>query len=891
LQENPAFSPQLGFLYFPRWPEFTTFFSHSQSFRERKEDKSRNGSFLHQLRGGVQPQGLASRRMAGSPAEAMFASAPMSAPMAASSMADGVMAKSLASAETANALDTAGNENGANLPPPTLRSDFRDVAQWLATLRTGREGTVTGEVPLPESLTRWTLVAVGADGGNRVGNQTTSTVVTKDLIARLEPPRFLVERDELSVAAIVQSNLTTTENVLLILGARGPVAPVSTDRSPSSQNDNQPRTLHRATLKVGPATPVRVDVPLTALRPGETTLTLSAQVLDGPQAGTGDALERTFPIREYGAMQFLAWAGSMDQGTTTARGWVVNQEVTLPAGAQRGTTRLRVEVQSTLLRALFDSLPYLVEYPYGCVEQTVSRFAPAAAVLGVAQKLNLPPDPDFDRKLNEVMRIGVERLGTMQRPDGGWGWWSGDAPNPYMTAFVAYSLTMARQSEATIPQNMLQRALDNIAADLARPRSPRDEERTWYYGWNNSLHTEALQALQRLWTLRGDLRPQGLAMLARVLRANQRKADAEVALRNLANFAVVNEELGTMHWGDRDRGWYWWDDAVESTAMGLHAYLDVSPDSIEARRAMAWLVMNRRGSRWKSTKDSAAAIFALTRWVLERKEGANTATFRIEVLDRTNNKTIASRLFQIQPEDLWTGQFHLDLIADQVAESGQLLFRVNQESGTAPGYFGITAEFLNRSEKIAEAGRELKVSRSYQRVVKVAPRDQKTQEAQAQAEAPRRKRRGQTPVAVPAKVDETRVAEEKLEPLRDGDILQPGDMVEVTLNLTTSNDFEYLVIEDPKPATFEPTDVQSGSTYADGLCSNVELRDQYVAFFITLLREGKHTLKYRVRAESVGVFRALPSQGSSMYVPELRANSSSGRVEVREHQPARITNP
>jgi uncharacterized protein YfaS (alpha-2-macroglobulin family) len=108
-------------------------------------------------------------------------------------------------------------------------------------------------------------------------------------------------------------------------------------------------------------------------------------------------------------------------------------------------------------------------------------------------------------------------------------------------------------------------------------------------------------------------------------------------------------------------------------------------------------------------------------------------------------------------------------------------------------------------------------------------------------------------------------------------------MVEVTLNLTTSNDFDYLLIEDPKPATFEPTNVQSGSTYGDGLCSNVELRDRHVAFFITLLREGKHTLKYRVRAESAGSFRALPSQGSSMYVPELRANSASGRIRVTDN--------
>jgi uncharacterized protein YfaS (alpha-2-macroglobulin family) len=273
-----------------------------------------------------------------------------------------------------------------------------------------------------------------------------------------------------------------------------------------------------------------------------------------------------------------------------------------------------------------------------------------------------------------------------------------------------------------------------------------------------------------------------------------------------------------------------------------------------------------------------------------RQEGATTADFTVRLVDQANGKPVAERQFRITPADLWTGEFHLDLSGDAIPESGKLLVQIEQTSGKAPGYFGISAEFLNRSEQIEAAGRELQVVRSYHRVVRVEPgtadpdgtatpgsgRGVSASSAVAGRRMPR-------PRPTPAKPDETIAAEEHLVPLKDGDELQPGDMVEVTLNLTTSNDFDYLLIEDPKPATFEPTNVQSGSTYGDGLCSNVELRDRHVAFFITLLREGKHTLKYRVRAESAGSFRALPSQGSSMYVPELRANSASGRIRVTDN--------
>ena len=98
-----------------------------------------------------------------------------------------------------------------------------------------------------------------------------------------------------------------------------------------------------------------------------------------------------------------------------------------------------------------------------------------------------------------------------------------------------------------------------------------------------------------------------------------------------------------------------------------------------------------------------------------------------------------------------------------------------------------------------------------------------------------------------------------------------GDLIEVELVVNAKNDYEYLIFEDMKAAGFEPVDVRSGASYGDGLSSNVELRDEKVAFFVDRLPQGRRVLRYRVRAEVPGNFHALPTNGYAMYAPEVRA--------------------
>ena len=119
------------------------------------------------------------------------------------------------------------------------------------------------------------------------------------------------------------------------------------------------------------------------------------------------------------------------------------------------------------------------------------------------------------------------------------------------------------------------------------------------------------------------------------------------------------------------------------------------------------------------------------------------------------------------------------------------------------------------------------------------------------------------------------------EPLADGAKLASGDRVEVELILESKNDYEYLIFSDAKAAGFEALAALSGYVGGgDGLSAYMEPRDRTVDFFIRALPRGTHTLRYQLRAEAPGIYKALPATAEAMYAPELRGNSEDLKLEI-----------
>jgi uncharacterized protein YfaS (alpha-2-macroglobulin family)/outer membrane protein assembly factor BamD (BamD/ComL family) len=750
------------------------------------------------------------------------------------------------------AMDKSAPEQPA-LVAPNVRKDFRDSMYWTPAVLTDDNGKATVKAAFPDSLTTWKAVAVGTTTGDQVGNATTTTIVQKNILVRLEAPRFFRERDKVTLSGIVHNYLPEAKQVHVTLDASG----VDLDASATTGT----------TVLVQPGSEKRVDWNIDVKHWGEAVVRMQALTDE-----ESDAVEMKFPVLPHGIDKFVAWNGSSDDVDSTSAQIIkrgdtaeIRQPIEIPEQRIISSSKLTVSVNASLASVIKDALPYLTDYPYGCVEQTMSRFMPATVALKTFEELNIPRDPGLQQKLLEVTGKGLERLQDFQHGDGGWGWWKDDNSDPYMTAYAVYGLSLAAKAGVDIQASMLTRGLDYIRTDMRDFKPPQKSPfspSTYYaeYWPCNRLHSLAYESfvlaihgekddhvLDYVLDNREHLTAHGLALLARTMHYLGRTNEAQTLLRNLYNFAVIQKENKTARWGRLHEAWYWWMDAVESTSQGLMANLEIAPQDQINTWAMKWLVLNRRGREWKSTKDTAIALLALTSYMKARNETVTNMKITVKIGD------LPPRELEITPANFWNFDGTITLKGDAVPGGKSQIVITKTGGGTL--FYNVYADYFTLEENIRKAGNEIYVDRSYEKLTRATVT-------------------GTTGTA----------AKDVYIPIHDGDKVQSGDELRVTLKIKSLNDYEYLMFEDPKPAGMEPVALQSGTSYGNGLCSNMELRDQFVSFFITHLPQGENSISYNCRAEIPGVFHTMPTTGSCMYFPPLRANSDELVVKVQDAQ-------
>jgi uncharacterized protein YfaS (alpha-2-macroglobulin family) len=581
----------------------------------------------------------------------------------------------------------------------------------------------------------------------------------------------------------------------------------------------------------------------------------------------------------------------------------------LPAERRRGATELNLQLTPSLAAIALDALPYLADYPYGCIEQTMSRFMPAALVARTLTDLDIDleglgrradlyarelegaaaagrthPDsaytypggmpgsmnaaelasrmylrrargPIFDpAQLGEMVETGLRRIYSKQHGDGGWGWWPNDVSDPYMTAYVCHGLFTAREAGWDIKDDVLERGFQFLIRTI---KEDDNYHRMAYLGsvvtLRGSVDDEVKSIISdRLYRNRMKLTPYSQALLALALHQIAETDKARVLVDNLENTAHIDRGNGTCNWMERRRGWrwwHWWDSPVETNAAVLRAYMAIRPGSELPPMMVKWMVNNRRGGHWSSTKETALAVYALADYMRVKKELAPDYTITVDLggkVKRTYRVNRQNALF-------FDNRF---IAGDEVLGDGPQTLTITVK-GEGTLYYSAFLEYFSLEEDIEGGGNEIFVRRRY---FKLTPKLVEKRE----------------------KGRSWRELEYEREELPSGAHLQSGDLVEVELIVEAKNDYEYLVFEDMKPAGCEPVALRSGPGEGAGVYSFMELRDEKVAFFITRMPQGTRAVRYRLRAEIPGRFHALPTNGYSMYAPDVRCLSDEWRVGISD---------
>lgn len=740
-----------------------------------------------------------------------------------------------------DALKQEESESGQAAATP--RTNFADSAAWAPALRTDAKGVARLEFKLPDSLTSWLATARAITPSTMVGVSTAETRTTKNVLIRLQAPRFFTERDEVVLSGIVRNDFDQALDATVKLALDGGTL----------------EAVDAAEKKVQlrPKSELRVDWTVRVIAEGHATVGMSVGT-----ALESDAMTMKFPVLAYGSEKTVTAVRVLKGDART--------EVMVACPDQRriGSTMLEVTMSPSLASVLLESLPYLIEYPYGCTEQTMSRFLPAVVVAKSLKEMGISLEDIAKRRsalenrdalardrsvapvytsaqLERVVDAGLKRLESMQNTDGGWGWWSNDRSAVHLTSYVVFGLAMAKEAGVEVPEAMifggvafLEREVKeetelNLRATAAVALAKAGRKPTKLLEW--------------IFPRRDDLTVYTKAQLALALKWSGRDADAATMIRNLGDFVKEDAENGTCRWPNGSNWWYWYSDEIETNAFMLMALSEIDAESKYKEPLAKWLVANRTGNRWNSTRDTAYAVLGLVKFMKTTGEldpnfdatlsyaGRQIANVHV---DRDNMFAFENR-FYVRGDAVLSGEF--PLVCDKRGK----------------GSLYVTSRFTVYSleDKITAAGHEIEVGRKY---FLLTPYEEEEV-------------RGDKKV---------KVLKHKKELLADNARVQAGQEIEVELTMKVANNYEYIMIEDPKVSGFEPVALKSGGQWEGGLCSNMELRDERVVFFVTWLQEGSHTLSYRVRAEVPGTLAGMPTRAVAMYAPRLGGTSDSWRVNV-----------
>jgi len=120
-------------------------------------------------------------------------------------MAPGMVMAPMAEGKAAAKEEPAPAGGKAPLVQPTIRTKFADTALWVGALTTEKDGTAEVSLDMPENLTTWRIKVWGMGHGTKVGQGQADVVTRKDLIIRMEAPRFFVQTDEVVLSAVVHN--------------------------------------------------------------------------------------------------------------------------------------------------------------------------------------------------------------------------------------------------------------------------------------------------------------------------------------------------------------------------------------------------------------------------------------------------------------------------------------------------------------------------------------------------------------------------------------------------------------------------------------------------------------------------------------------------------------
>ncbi len=439
-------------------------------------------------------------------------------------------------------VEVAGAKQNA-ISTPHVREYFPETLFWAPEIITGKDGTVSVQVKLADSVTTWHVAAIASTVDGKITETDTLFKAFQPFLIDLDLPPVLTAGDAISLPVPIRNYTREPEHVKL-----------SAELPPAL------KWGQGAFETITVASSSSAD-PILPLQATSSAKEVPVQITAIGQSAS-DSIKKKVTIHPDGEKHEVL--------VNDLAGSARPLQFEVPANAITDSVEAQVTFYPSLLSRILGSVRALLTRPYGCAEQTISSTYPNLLFLRALQRTKLDAG-DLKSRAEKNLRDGYDRLLNYQGDDGGFSYWGHqDRPD---AALTAYAIQFLEEAKGVIPVDP-----DRL-----------EKARTWL--GNNLPENVAVRALQVYSLLRSGSVPDIDTLLGTLARKSAQTSDpyaiAQFALAamsagktELAQSAVAElqksakDEQGTVYWDMAiNTPFYGWGRSgqIETTALAVSA--------------------------------------------------------------------------------------------------------------------------------------------------------------------------------------------------------------------------------------------------------------------------------------------------------------------------------
>ncbi len=781
-----------------------------------------------------------------------------------------------------NVIDKSSNQPNP-IPQPKIRKNFNETAFFFPHLYANKNGEITLEFTMPEALTQWKLKMLAHSSTLQSGALQQSITTSKKVMVQPNMPRFLRQGDNITIASKVVN--TTNEAITALVNFT--ITNEETGKPLTWLTDKATKTI---TVPANSSTPVSFSLNIPNYT-GVATIaitTTAGTFSDGEQHTLPVLSNRTLitesmliTVRKSGT-QNLEFKHLKENNSTT----LVNE-------------KLSVEMSSNPAWYAIQALPYMMEFPHECAEQTFTRlYANSIAVnmaksnpeikkvydawvrqaengKGLQSKLAQNQDlkttlieetpwlmeanNETERmqkmgtlfnqaKMNEELQTAFEKLKQMQMENGAFPWFGGMYANVYITQTIVIGFGKMQKMGVDISQyqEMIDKAMNYLDAEATREYSyfkTLKEFKNFYpsnlqylycksYFPKSGIETSSevvqyyLNNAEKTWVENSLMNRAQLATALLVLKPKSEVP--QLIIKSFTENAKQTDEMG-MYWAANKSGYYWHEAPVETQAAIIEAYNTIGKNTEAIKEQQIWLLRQKQTQNWQTTRSTADACYALI--------------MNNNLLNSKQQVTVAVNNVSIKPQATQegTGYYRENIAKESITNnSGNIAVTATTNDFA---YGAIYWQYFEDLNKIQSVSAGLKITKKI------------------------------------FKIENTPTGIKKVE-VQANETLNVGDMIELSLDISSDRNLEFVHIKDLRAAGTEPVDVLSAYKWQSNLGYYQVTKDASTNFFIDNLAKGIYQINYTLKVEQAGTFDSGLATAQCMYAPEFVANSKGVVLKV-----------